>query len=195
MGHIFGGDRVSGVSRGGHGSDGLVAVALLLRVAGQLVSARADLFSDGRHYAAAAMLRQLVEVEYLTWAFDSRDRDAQRWLRSGVEERRDFFAPAKLRKAAQGQFQAKDYGHHCEMGGHPTPRSAVLLEDDPLTCQLLLSDMLGHTGRTWDHIASWSEGQPWASPVHTRRESMKSAYAAWKQVDDLVRLPAPPSGT
>ena len=74
----------------------------------------------GWHYAAAALVRQLVEVEYLAWAFDARDSDAERWLRSTAEERRDFFAPAKLRKAAQGKFRGKDYGHHCEMGGQST---------------------------------------------------------------------------
>lgn len=192
IGQIFGPDRVKGLSPGGNGSDEIVAVSLLLRVAGQLVSASADLFSDGRHYAAAALLRQLVEVEYLAWAFDAKDSDAERWLRSTAEERRDFFAPAKLRKAAQGKFRSKDYGHHCEMGGHPVPRSAILLNGDEVTCQLLLSDLLGHTGRIWDHLLDWSANQPWALPIHKRKESMHSAYAAWKKVDKLIELPPPP---
>jgi hypothetical protein len=192
IGHIFGGDRVSRKSPGGHGSDELVAVSLLLRVAGELVSASADLFKDGRHYAAAALVRQLVEVEYLAWAFDARDDDAERWLRSTAEERRDFFSPAKLRKAAQGKFRGKDYGYHCEMGGHPVPGAAILLNGDEVTCQLLLSDLLGHTGRIWDHVLDWSANQPWALPIHQRKEAMYSAYTAWKRVDRLVELPPPP---
>jgi hypothetical protein len=192
IGHIFGGDRVGGKSPGGHGSDELVAVSLLLRVAGELVSASADLFKDGRHYAAAALVRQLVEVEYLAWAFDARDNDAERWLRSTAEERRDFFSPAKLRKAAQGKFRGKDYGYHCEMGGHPVPGAAILLNGDQVTCQLLLSDLLGHTGRIWDHLLDWSANQPWALPIHQRKESMYSAYTTWKKVDRLVELPPPP---
>jgi len=169
-----------------------VAVSLLLRVAGPLVSASADLFTDGRHYAAAALLRQLVEVEYLAWAFDARDSDAERWLRSTAEERRDFFAPAKLRKAAQGKFRSQDYGHHCEMGGHPVPSSAILLNGDEINCQLLLSDLLGHTGRIWDHLLDWSANQSWALPLHKRKELMFSAYVAWKKVDKLLELPPPP---
>jgi hypothetical protein len=192
IGQIFGPDRAKGLSPGGNGSDEVVAVSLLLRVAGQLVSASADLFSDGRHYAAAALLRQLVEVEYLAWAFDARDSDAQRWLRSTEVERRDFFAPAKLRKAALGKFSSKDYGHHCEMGGHPVPRSAILLNGDEVTCQLLLSDLLGHTGRIWNHLLDWSANQPWALPIHKQKEAMHSAYAAWKKVDRLIELPPPP---
>lgn len=191
-GHILGGDRVQGVSRTGHGSDEVVAVSMLLRVAGQLVSGSADLFSDGRHYAAAALLRQLVEVEYLAWAFDARDKDAERWLRSTAEERREFFTPAKLRQAAQGKFRGKDYGYHCEMGGHPVPRAATLLGGNTVTAQLLLSDLLGHTGRIWDHLLDWSANQPWAFSIHKRKEEMLLAYRAWKQVDRLLDLPPPP---
>ena len=192
IGQIFGPDRVNGLSSGGNGSDEIVAVSLLLRIAGQLVSAVADLFSDGRHYAAAALLRQLVEVEYLAWAFDARDSEAERWLRSTAEERCDFFTPAKLRKAAQGKFRSQDYGHHCEMGGHPVPRSAILLNGDEITCQLLVSDLLGHTGRIWDHLLDWSANQPWALPIHTRKEAMHAAYVEWKKADKLLELPPPP---
>lgn len=192
VGHLIGTDRVRGISPGGHGSDEIVAVSLLLRIAGQLVSASADLFKDGRHYAAAALLRQLVEIEYLAWAFDARDSDAERWLRSTVEERREFFAPAKLRDAAKGRFRGKDYGYHCELGGHPVPLAAILLNGDEGTSQLLLSDMLGHAGHIWDHLLDWSAHEPWADPIHKRKESMYSAYSAWQHADRLVELPPPP---
>jgi hypothetical protein len=192
VGHVFGADRVNGESLAGHGSDELVAVSLLLRIGGELVSASTDLIKDGRHYAAAALVRQLVEVEYLAWAFDARDNDAKRWLRSTAEERRDFFSPAKLRKAAQGKFRGKDYGYHCEMGGHPVPGAAILLSGDEVTSQVLLSDLLGHTGRIWDHLLSWSSNQPWAVPIHQRKESMHSASIAWKKVDRLLELPPAP---
>ncbi len=116
-GHIVGSDRNSGASPFGHGSDETVAISLLLRIASQLISASTDLFSDGRAYAAAALIRQLVEVEYLAWAFETRNHDAERWLRSNKDERQEFFTPAKLRKAAGERFRSKDYGYHCELGG------------------------------------------------------------------------------
>jgi hypothetical protein len=119
IGHIFGDDPVSGTSPFGHGTDEVVAVSLLLRLGGELTSAIVDLFKDGRHYAAAALLRQMVEIEYLAWAFETREKDAERWLRSDSEQRRNFFTPAKLRQAADGKFRGKDYGYHCELGGHP----------------------------------------------------------------------------
>jgi hypothetical protein len=70
-GHIVGPDRKSGASPFGHGSDETVAISLLLRIASQLISASTDLFLDGRSYAAAALIRQMVEVEYLAWAFEN----------------------------------------------------------------------------------------------------------------------------
>lgn len=192
VGHIFGPDRASGVSPGGHGSDEIVAVSLLLRIAGQLTSASADLFEDGRQYAAAALLRQMVEIEYLAWAFETRNNEAERWLRSTPDERRSFFTPAKLRQAANGKFRGKDYSYHCELGGHPVPGSAILFQKNVLTGQLLLSDLLGHTGRIWDHLLDWSAGNDWAVPIHNRREAMHLRYRAWRQADTLNALPPPP---
>src|SRR5262245_55218734 len=90
IGHVFGTDRKKGLSPGQHGSDEIVAISLLLRIGGQLISASADLFADGRQYAAAALVRQLVEIEYLAWAFQARDKDAEQWLRSTREERESF---------------------------------------------------------------------------------------------------------
>jgi len=191
IGHIFGGDRVSGTSPFGHGSDEVVAVSLLLRLSGELTSAIVDLFKDGRHYAAAALLRQVVEIEYLAWAFETREKDAERWLRSDSEQRRNFFTPAKLRQAADGKFRGKDYGYHCELGGHPVPTSWILLRRDEVTSQLLLSDLLGHTGRIWDHLLRWSEGNDWAMPMQFRKKEMSERYAEWKKTDELTLLPPP----
>lgn len=189
---IFGGDRVAGKSPFGHGSDEIVAISMLLRIGSQLTTASADLFGDGRQYAAAALLRQLVEIEYLAWAFQTHDQDAERWLRSDAEERRKFFTPAKLRAAAQGKFRGQDYGYHCEFGGHPVPGAHVLLKSEAGISQLLLSDMLGHVGRIWDHIVGWSDGNDWAVPVHRRTQEMLMKFMAWKAADALTSLPPPP---
>ena len=193
IGHIFGSDRINGRSPGGHGSDEIVAVSLLLRIGGELTSAMADLFANGRQDAAAALLRQLVEIEYLAWAFQTRDKDAERWLRSTREERESFFKPCKLRQASDGKFRGKDYGYHCELGGHPVPGSCILLKKDVALGQLLLSDMLGHTGQIWDHVLDWAAGNSWATPIIVRRrEEMWRKYTEWKQADTLTRLPPPP---
>lgn len=190
-GHVFGSDRVNGRSPFGHGSDETVAVSLLLRIGGELIAAARDLFGDGRYYAAAALLRQLVEIEYLAWAFDTNHQEGERWLRSTAAERQSFFRPAKLRKAAGNRFRGKDYGYHCEFGGHPVPGATLLLTGETPVAQLLLSDLLGHAGRIWDHVVSWARSNGYTAHLQDLNEQMAKRYAEWKAADPLATLPPP----
>lgn len=192
-GHIIGTDRITEQSPFGNGSDERVGVSVLLRMASQLVSASADLFGDGRPYAAAALARQIVELQYLAWAFDTRDRDAERWLRSDRKERLSFFTPGKLRAASKGHFQGEDYTYHCELGGHPVPTGTVLLNGDPAIAQLLLSDTLGHCGGFWDHLVRWAAQEPpLRSAILRRSRAMSEHYSKWKHADPLTTIPPPP---
>jgi len=191
-GHILGTDRRDGLSPFGHGDDTTVAVSILLRIGSQLISGSADLISDGRHYAGAALVRQLVEVEYLAWAFETKDEEAARWLRSTREERKEFFTPAKLRAAAGKRFRGQDYGHHCELGGHPVPASWQLLKGEDSMAQFILSDCLGHAWRIWDHLVRWAEHHSNGDPILSRVEEMLEHFTHWKQIDLLTRLPQSP---
>jgi hypothetical protein len=193
MGHFIGTDRHDGVSPFGHGDDATVAVSMLLRIGSQLVSASADLITDGRAYAGSALIRQLVEVEYLAWAFETKDKESARWLRSTHEERRAFFTPAKLRAAADKRFRSVDYSYHCELGGHPVPGSWILLNDDAAIAQLMLSDCLGHSGRIWDHMVAWARGHSHGDSILSRAGEMLKRYTRWKKRDLLTLLPPPPS--
>ena len=193
VGHLLGTDRRDGMSPFGHGDDATVAISMLLRIASELVSGSAELIHIGQHYAGSALIRQLVEVEYLSWAFETQNEDATRWLCSNRDERREFFTPAKLRAAAKGHFRSVDYGYHCELGGHPVPGSWVLLRNDDVVAQLMLSDCLGHTGRIWDHVVGWAKIHVNGAPVLARSYEMMKQYSRWKEVDKLVDLPPPPS--
>jgi hypothetical protein len=53
-------------------------MSVLLRIGSQLISASAELLTEGRPYAGAALPRQIIEIEYLAWAFETRDRDVER---------------------------------------------------------------------------------------------------------------------
>jgi hypothetical protein len=190
-GHIFGSDRVEERSPFGHGCDETVAVGMLLRIGGELVWASHELFRSSRQYAAAALLRQLVEIEYLAWAFDTNDREGEKWLRSTSSERRTFFTPAKLRRAAGGRFRAKDYGYHCELGGHPVPGATVLLGEDVVVTQFLLSDLLGHAGRIWNHVVSWAKRKGYEPHLHELNAPLVRAYGEWAAADPLYAIPPP----
>ena len=63
------------------------AVGLLLEMAGELAGAAGRLLSDGEHYAGADLVRQIVEIEYLTWTFKEGHRSASEWLQSTHDER------------------------------------------------------------------------------------------------------------
>ena len=167
------------------------AVSILLRIGSSLISGSNNLFRSGNIYAAAALIRQLVEIEYLAWAIEDNESEAKKWLECSKEERRKFFTPYKLRKASQGKFRSKDYGYHCELGGHPVPEAESLLENSK-AAQLLLSDMLGHSGRIWDHIVNWARRGTAKEIVLVRNEKMLEKYLLWKESDPTTRLPPPP---
>jgi hypothetical protein len=168
------------------------AISILLKIGAALVSGASTLFQIDNAYAAAALVRQLVEIEYLAWAFEDNIQEAEKWINSSKDERMKFFTPAKLRQAAQGRFRGKDYGYHCELGGHPVPEAGLLLNNPHRTAQLLLSDMLGHSGRIWDHLLRWADGEVKQVAILSRREKMLERYVAWKSRDFATRLPPPP---
>jgi len=181
-------DRMSPSGR----DDIIVAISMLCLIASELVSASADLISDGRRYAGSALIRQLVEVEYLAWAFETKNEEAARWLRSTRGERKRFFTPEKLREAAGNEFRSLDYGYHCELGGHPTPGAWLLLKDDSLVGQLMLSDCLGHAGRIWNHIGGWARSHAYGASVLARSFEMSELYSRWMKIDLLTKLPQAP---
>lgn len=194
-GHIFGTDRKAGLSPFKFGSDEVYGVSVLLRIAAELSENIVKLFQADQTYAAAALLRQIVEVEYLAWAFDQRNGDAEKWLRSTKDERWDLFRPARLRKAAGKKFREKDYGYHCDMGGHPTPSAMSLLQNDPLVIQLLMSDLLGHISGIWSHFVRWGIQHDELKEVFEHYHSLGAATVQclndWKANDPLVGLGPP----
>lgn len=195
-GHIVGEDRKSGASPFGFGNDEVYGMSLVLRISEQLIKTSADLLTNGNAYAGAALLRQIVELEYLAWAFDKRQKDAETWLRSDKKRRQDLFRPARLRDAASGEFRGKDYGYHCELGGHPTPQAITLLSNDKMTVQLLMSDLIGHAEGIWGHFVGWAKQHEELSElfksINQRATETGTKFQAWKSYDPLIGLPPPP---
>jgi hypothetical protein len=171
-------------------SDAIHAVSLLLQMAGELAVAAGRLLSDGEHYAGAALLRQVVEIEYLTWTFKEGHRSASKWLQSTYEERMSVFSPGKLRQTSKGRFLREDYKDHCEQGGHPVPRGSLLLgAKNPGSAQILLVDLIVHCWRTWDQVVQWSIGVPYASAIVLGRgRQISSRLNKWGQEDPIYAL-------
>lgn len=155
-GNMVGGDRVSGASPFGFGDDAAVGVGLLAEIASELTSGSIALLDMDGTYGAMALIRQLVEVEYLLWAFANDKQEAESWLRSTKAERFKKWSPKHLRERAGDRFRGKDYGDHCEIGGHPTPSARLMLRGhsvrrDAAFCWLELAI---HGRSSWDYLVS-----------------------------------------
>lgn len=196
IGHLIGDGRVSGRSPRGNGDDAQVAVGVLAQIAADLLDASAPLLSGSNHYAGAALLRQVVEVEYLTWAFANGKREASDWLNSTHRERAEFFTPHRLRQISDGRFSPSDYRHHCEQGGHPVPKAIPLLgSSDITTAQMLLVDLLLHSWRTIDNLIEWVRGRRVHESVPKGLRSTQQLFSSWGSKDPLYKwsLSAPPA--
>jgi hypothetical protein len=167
----------------------VVALSMLLLMAGELTRASAKLLASGQHYAGAALLRQIVEIEYLTWTFKEGYRNPEKWLNSTHRERMEDFTPAKLRQTSHRRFLSKDYQDHCEQGGHPVPAGAHLLAGkNKGRSQLFLADLITHSWRTWDHVQKWASSVPSAQPVIKAANcKIYSALSKWGDLDPLYK--------
>jgi len=137
-------------------SEAILAMGTLLQMAGELGFAASRMLSGKEHYAGCALLRQIVEIEYLTWTFKEGHGSVTDWLNSTHEERMRVFSPRQLRSNSKGRFLFKDYQDHCEQGGHPVPRGIPLLGGQEIgMAQVMLVDLLTHCWRTWDQVCQW----------------------------------------
>jgi hypothetical protein len=149
QGYFIGPHRASGDSPYNYGDDRIVGVATVAQIAGELGSGAIGLLKASNQYAAACLVRQLVEVEYLAHAFAAEDEVAAEWLRADRGQRRRFWTPERLRERAGGGFLPRDYWSHCDRGGHPTVDGMGLLPDhvaheNPLQKAVLWTDLAGH---------------------------------------------------
>lgn len=130
----------------------MLALALLARLASQLASGIAVTLRDDITYAAGALLRQLIEVEYLMLLGYAEPAELARWYRATPDQLRKEFTPKKMRAASDGLFRDQEYWTHCEVGGHPHPRARTLLAayQNPVSpAGVLLPDTVQHIRRLW----------------------------------------------
>jgi len=193
-GYALGTDRRDGRSPFGFGDDATVGLATVMQVGAELTQGAVALFDRGGLYAGAALVRQLVEVEYLAWAFAEDRVEAMDWLRSGKDERLARWQPGRIRKRSGGRFRASDYAGHCERGGHPTPRSKALLpghsQSEPLAMWWL--DLAQHALSAWDYglAASPKLDLDYSDELAevAARNDLPAVIAAWRERDPLLAL-------
>jgi hypothetical protein len=113
-----------------------------------------QLIFQNNHYAASALLRQLVEVEFLLWKFAQDCDEIPGWVNSTREERERNWKPSRIYRDAENDYRQKDYSGHCELGGHPTPVGAEIAAGvrSDIAEASLLCDLINHLRDSWTHI-------------------------------------------
>ncbi len=136
------------------------AIGIATQIAGELGKAATTLLEANGAYAAAALLRQIVEVEYLLYLFGADPNEVSAWLGATEKELRDIFQPAAMRRRSGNRFRDTEYKGHCITGGHPHPHGARLLlnehqmfaEPQLKSREWLWWDLAQHLGRVWDQF-------------------------------------------
>lgn len=182
------------------------AAGLVAQISADLMGGVQVLFAGGNDYAASALVRQLIECEYLFRAFRINFAEAARWIDANDAERWDF-SPKKLRKI--GGFDDQEYRQHCNMGGHPHPAAQNLLElpralraaqarvsgrrgrgdSEVHAARLVRLDFAFHCERTWRAMVALLETEH-ARFATVRAEhvaAVTAAGSAWKDGDPLAR--------
>lgn len=188
-GCLLGPDRAAGRSPFAFGSDATVGFATVVQIGGQLMAGVITLLKENNVYAAAALVRQLVEVEYLTWAFAEDHGEAAAWLRSTRSERFNLWQPRHLRERSRGRFRAADYGSHCDRGGHPTPDAIRLLPDhssrEPSSWWWF--DLAAHGVSIWGYVERALPELGWAELASSleRDDGLRELIDRWRRDDPL----------
>jgi hypothetical protein len=191
-GYLFGPDRPAGVSPFGFGNDATVGLALVMQIGGELLAGAVMLLEAGNDYAAAALTRQIVEVEYLTWAFAEDEQEARSWMRASAQTRRRFWQPRHLRDRSAGRFREVDYAGHCERGGHPTPEASLLLPNHsaPHHPGFAWIDLATHGTSTWDYALAAADKLKDSNMLRSTSQAhaLAAAILRWHEADRLRQL-------
>lgn len=169
----------------------ILAAGLTGAVACELASSVLVLASSRNAYGAAALVRQLVETEYLAWAVTNDPDDAIEWITSTGDQRRKRWLPTQIRGRADGRFPNTDYWNHCEAGGHPTPQGAMsILDNRDAWVEVALYEAAMHGVNTWHYLIQAFAGIGVLSTLEQRHRDLGAAIAKWRQADRLTGLPS-----
>jgi hypothetical protein len=137
------------------GGKEISAFSILSGLAADISASFATLMRSGNEYSAAALLRQLVEFEYLFFIAYQDKSELGKWLAADGDTLRKQFTPQKMRKKSNGIFSDQEYWTHCDMGGHPNPKARAFLAGESKNMKMvafLLPDGVHHFRRLWTSV-------------------------------------------
>ncbi len=133
------------------------AIAVAIQMGGETARGAVLLLRDNNRYGAAALVRQVVEIEYLLCLF-ALDRDEPvRWASSDLDAVRKEYQPARMRERCGGRFRSNEYFSHCQVGGHPRFAAGYVLPEHvrigPLSDAVIFAagwvDLAQHLVQVW----------------------------------------------
>ncbi|MEV0855126.1 hypothetical protein ACFTS5_02240 [Nocardia sp. NPDC056952] len=164
----------------------LLPAGLVGAIGGELVASVMHLAQGRWAYASAALVRQLVEIEYLAWAVTNDPDDAWEWFKSDRRTRLQRWQPGKIRERSDGRFPNKDYHDHCEIGGHPVPEPAMnVLDHRDEWVEVTLYETVLHGVATWHYLLCALEGIDPISEVERHHRLIDRAYEAWRRTETM----------
>jgi hypothetical protein len=172
--------------------DSVAGLARVAQIGGELAQGSLALLGAGRVYAAMALHRQLVEVEYLLWTFaDDADAGA-RWLRASPAQLDRHFSPSAMRKRAGDRFRHSEYRTHCRLGGHPNPQAAHHLpgrdRDAVMGARMQWLDLGLHLDRGWGFMLDAAKAQHWLDAIPpVPLAVVAKARDEWRERDAATR--------
>lgn len=170
------------------------AVATVTSMSTELADAAVAMVAKRRYYAVGAVIRQLIECEYLLVLFNEDLDHARRWSESTPAEIRNSFSPKQMRTLT-GKFSNEEYWGHCDTGGHPAPKGARLLEkldpmrrSWPVSAAELSIDLGLHLRRIWNAIDSLllKHHVRYQRVRADQRQLAEEAWVAWRANDPVV---------
>jgi hypothetical protein len=184
--------------------------ATAVEMAAEIGEGARRLFDAELWYPGAALVRQLIECNYLlSLMADSRD-EASDWMTSTHDEVVRRFMPRHIRQRAARNFSASEYQIHSDLGGHPSPAGRVLLRRHQDCYERWPNqywvDFAQHLAECWESFAAGlalydPRMNPDDSLYSPRRspdggEEVRDLVSRWREVDPLAprfTLPAQPA--
>lgn len=163
----------------------LLPAGLVAAIGGELLASTAYLALGRWAYASAALVRQLVEVEYLAWAVTNDPDDAWEWLKSDRQTRLQRWQPGMIRQRSQGRFPNTDYHAHCEAGGHPVPEPAMsILDHRDQWVEISMYEAAVHGMATWHYLVRAAGDAP-VKAAESHHRLIDEAYDVWRRTETL----------
>lgn len=169
-------------------------LAMVASMSAELADAAVAMVAKRRYYAVGAVIRQLIECEYLLVLFNEDLDHARRWSESSPAEIRKSFSPKQMRTLT-GKFSNEEYWGHCDTGGHPAPKGARLLEkldpmrrSWPVSAAELSIDLGLHLRRIWKAIDSLlvEHHVRYQRVRADQRQVAEEAWVTWRANDPVV---------